>query len=104
MMNQHLTPAIVRQFGIALGLWGYNLDLALNGRGQGDMPDLVAVEESPVYAAILDMIEKQDPPGFVKKRLDGVSVYAEETPSALYLVLREAMFEAYRRAAQADGG
>jgi hypothetical protein len=98
-MNQHLTPAIVRQFGIAFGLWAYNLDVALTGRRQGDRPDLVAVEESAVYAAVLDMIEEQDPPLVVKKQISGVSVYAEEAPSALYLAMREAMFEAYRRAA-----
>ena len=100
-MNQHLTPAVVRQFGIAFGLWGYNLDVALTGSAQDRTPDLIAVEESAVYAAVLSMIEEQDPPRVVKKQIGGVSVYEEERPSELYLAMREAMFEAYRRAAAA---
>lgn len=63
------------------------------------MPDLIAVEESGVYAAVVTMIEEQDPPLVVKKQIGGVSVYDEESPSALYLAMREGMFEAYRRAA-----
>jgi hypothetical protein len=45
------------------------------------------------------MIEAQDPSRVVKKQIAGVSVYAEESPSTLYLAMRDAMFEAYRQAA-----
>ena len=100
-MDHHLTPAVVRQFGVAFGLWGYNLDVALTGRAQQGTPDLVAVEESAAYAAVLTMIEEQDPPRVVKKQIAGVSVYEEEKPSELYRAMREAMFEAYRRAVAA---
>jgi hypothetical protein len=98
-MHQHLTPTIVRQFGIAFGLWGHNLDIALNGKSQGSNPDLIAVEESAAYAAVLEMIEAQDPSQVVKKQVAGVWVYAEEKPSALYQAMREAMFAAYRQVA-----
>jgi hypothetical protein len=97
-MDQHLTPAIVRQFGIAFGLWAHNMDLALLGRSQGDKPDLIAVEETDAYGAVVKMIEEQTPPRVVKKQVGGVTVYDEEQPSALYQILREAMFAAYREA------
>ena len=50
-----------------------------------------------VYGAILEVIEKQDPPQVVKKEADGRTLYAETRPSALYLLLREAMLDAYRQ-------
>jgi hypothetical protein len=103
-MHRHLTPAIVRQLGTALGLWGYTLDLGLTGKPQEANPDLIAVEESPVYGAILSMIEEQEPPRMVKKEVSGVSVYVDEAPSALYLAMREAMYEAYRQAARSAQG
>jgi hypothetical protein len=99
-MNQYLTPAVVRQFGAALGLWAHNLDVDTAGRGQGDMPDFIGVEETAVYGAILQAIEKQDPPRVIRKEVDGVALYAETRPSELYLLMREAMLEAYR---QQDG-
>jgi hypothetical protein len=98
-MNWHLTPDVVRQFGAAFGLWAYQLDIALLGRPQAGSLDLVAVEESDAYAAVMRMIEAQDPPVVVKKEIGGVPVYAEEKASALHRVLREAMVDAYRLAA-----
>jgi hypothetical protein len=98
-MNQHLTPAVVRQFGVAFGLWACNLDSALLGRPQAGNPDLSSVEESAVYLAVLEMINQQDSPQVVKKEVAGVWVYVEEKPSALYQAMREAMFEGYRQAA-----
>ena len=93
-----LTPAVARHFGTAFGLWGYSLDLSLNGAGQGQNPDLIAVEESQIYAAVLEAIDSQVPRSMARREISGVTVWAEEKPSELYLVLREAMFEAYRLA------
>lgn len=93
-----LTPVIVRHFGTAFGLWGYSLDISLNGTGQGKNPDLIAVEESQIYAAVMEAIDSQVPPSVARREISGVTVWAEEKPSELYLVLREAMFEAYRLA------
>jgi hypothetical protein len=59
------------------------------------MPDFVGVEETAVYGAILEAIEKQDPPRVVRIQADGVATYAEKRPSELYLLMREAMLEAY---------
>ena len=92
-----LTVPVVCHFGTAFGLWGYNLDVMLNGKGQGDHPDLIAVEESDIYAAVACAIEAQDPPRMVRREVAGVRVWVEEKPSELYAVLRHAMFEAYRR-------
>ncbi len=91
-----LTLPVVRNFGIAFGLWGYSLDVALNGKGQGKNPDLVAIEESDSYAAILDAIEAQEPSHAARREVAGTTVWVEERPSNLYAVLRETMFEAYR--------
>jgi hypothetical protein len=102
-MHWHLTPDVVRQFGAAFGLWAYQWDVALNGEPQAGGLDLVAVEETDAYAAVMRMIEAQDPPIVVKKEISGVPVYAEEKASALYLVLRQAMVEAYRAAAAQSG-
>jgi hypothetical protein len=101
-MDQYLTPKIVRQFGIAFGHWAYQMDLALLGRPQGDKPDLIGVEESDAYGAVVKMIEDQDAPRVEKQEVAGVMVYVEEQPSALYQVFREAMFAAYRQEASAS--
>lgn len=93
-----LTLAIARLLGSAFGLWGYSLDISLNGEGQGKNPDLIAVEESRIYAAALEAIDCQAPASVARREVSGVTVWAEEKPSELYLVLREAMFEAYRLA------
>jgi hypothetical protein len=93
-----LTPVIVRHFGTAFGLWGYSLDISLNGAGRGKNPDLIAVEESHIYAAVLEAIDSQVPPSVARREISGVTVWAEDKPSELYLVLREAMFDAYRLA------
>jgi hypothetical protein len=91
-----LTLPIVRQFGIAFGLWAYSTDIALTGHGQGKKPDLIAVEESDPYAAVVEAIDEQAPPRGVKREVAGHQVWIEEETSELYTVLREAMFEAYR--------
>jgi len=91
-----LNPTIVRQFGVAFGLWAYGQDVAFSGHGQSKNPDLIAVEESETYAAVMAAIEAQDPARMVKSQIGGVAVWVEEKPSALYGVMREAMFEAYR--------
>jgi hypothetical protein len=91
-----LTLPIVRHFGIAFGLWGYSTDVALTGRGQGNNPDLIAVEETDVYAAVVEAIEAQEPTRRIKREIAGRNVWSEEGVSELYGVLREAMFEAYR--------
>jgi hypothetical protein len=93
-----LTPVLVRNFGIAFGLWGHSLDISLNGEPQGKNPDLIAVEESHIYAAVMEAIDSQVPPSVARREISGVTVWAEEKPSELYLILREAMFEAYRLA------
>jgi hypothetical protein len=93
-----LTPVIVRHFGTAFGLWGHSLDISLNGQPQGNNPDLIAVEESQIYAAVMEAIDSQLPPALARREIAGVTVWAEEKPSELYLILREAMFEAYRLA------
>jgi hypothetical protein len=93
-----VTPAIARLIGTAFGLWGYSLDLSLNGEGQRKNPDLIAVEESQIYAAVMEAIDSQVPPSVARREISGVTVWAEEKPSELYLILREAMFEAYRLA------
>jgi hypothetical protein len=93
-----MTPAIVFHFGTAFGLWGYSLDVSLNGESQGRNPDLIAVEESHIYAAVMETIDSQAPSSVARREISGVTVWAEEKPSELYLVLREAMFEAYRLA------
>ena len=93
-----LTPSIVRQFGVAFGLWGYSMDISLNGKGHGKNPDLIAVEESNIYGAVVEAIEAEAPSSAAKRQVAGVTVWVEEKPSELYVVLREAMFEAYRLA------
>jgi hypothetical protein len=91
-----LTLSVVRHMGVAFGLWGYRIDLALNGTGQGKNPDLIAVEESDIYAAVMDAIEAQAPRSGARREVAGRTVWWEEEPSELYIALREAMFEAYR--------
>src|SRR5262245_25697772 len=91
-----LTPVVVRQFGIALGIWGYATDVMLDGGGQGRNPELIAIEESDIYGAVMEAIEAQDPAHYAKRQVNGRAVWAEEKPSELYQVMRSAMFEAYR--------
>ncbi len=93
-----LTLPIIHQFGIAFGLWGYSMDLLWNGKSQGENPDLVAVEESRIYAELLDAIETQEPTRVAKQEVAGRLVWVEEKPSNLYLTLRKAMFESYKAA------
>jgi len=90
---------VVRHFGIAFGLWGHSMDVLLNGKGQGENPDLIGIEESRVYGEVADAIEAQEPTRAAKQVVAGVTVWVEERPSKLYTMLREAMFEAYRWAA-----
>jgi len=78
------------------------MDIAMHGRAQSGNPDLVAVEESEIYAAVMKAIEMQDPPDMVKREIAEKTVWVEEKPSELYVTMRVAMFETYRRAAQRD--